>query len=159
MGERVQQIIQLWKDFDLNNYQRELDKTASEIADRQDRSETSRKKLIELSKKFKKESSEEARKEVAELLKSFQTEVDSLIGRSKAAEVAFLGTYKALLDLPDPTPALSQLSSFQERAGRIVELENENQRLKSRNQEYEEEFQVSSYPFIVFSMKICANLS
>ena len=142
MSDRVQHVIKLWKEFDLSNYQRDLDKTATEIADRQDASESSRKKLIELSKKFRKESSEEVRSAVADVLKSFQTEIDSLSTRSKAAEVAFLGVYKSLLDLPDPAAAFGHLTALQDRANKVVELETENQRLKARNHEYEEEFQV-----------------
>lgn len=38
--------------------QRELDATATELADRQDKSEASRKKLVELSREFKRTASE-----------------------------------------------------------------------------------------------------
>ncbi|CAG0921617.1 unnamed protein product [Notodromas monacha] len=141
MSDRMNQVIQLWKEFNLSQYQRNLDKTASEIADRQDASESSRKKLVELSKTFRKESSEDVRKAVADVLKNFQLEVDSLSQRSKAAEVAFLNVYKKLLDLPDPAPTFAQLPALQERAAKIVELETENERLKAKNKEYEAEFQ------------------
>ena len=57
-------------------------------------SESSRKKLIAESKKFKKDTAEEHRKAVAPLLKLFQAEIDNLSKRSKAAESAFLNIYK-----------------------------------------------------------------
>ncbi|VCX20010.1 unnamed protein product, partial [Gulo gulo] len=54
--------------------QRELDATATVLANRQDESEQSRKRLIEQSREFKKNTPEDLRKHVAPLLKSFQGE-------------------------------------------------------------------------------------
>lgn len=42
---------------------------------------------------------QETRAQVAPLLRSFQQEIDRLGQRSKAAEVAFLGVYKKLVDV------------------------------------------------------------
>ncbi len=70
------------------------------MAKRQDSSDESRKKLVDLSREFKKTSTEEVRKKAAPLLKSFQGEVDALSRRSQAAESAFLTTYKRLIDIP-----------------------------------------------------------
>ncbi|ELK06893.1 Protein CASP [Pteropus alecto] len=53
---------------------RELDATATVLANRQDESEQSRKRLIEQSREFKKNTPEDLRKQVAPLLKSFQGE-------------------------------------------------------------------------------------
>ncbi|KAK1900001.1 Homeobox protein cut-like 1 [Dissostichus eleginoides] len=63
--------------------QKELDATATQLANRQDESEQSRKKLIDLSREFKKNTPEDFRKQVAPLLKSFQGEIDALSKRSK----------------------------------------------------------------------------
>ena len=46
-----------------------MDQTATNLANRKDESDTSRKKLIVESKKFKKDTPEEARKQVQPLLK------------------------------------------------------------------------------------------
>ncbi len=70
------------------------------MAKRQDSSDENRKKLVDLSREFKKTSTEEVRKKAAPLLKSFQGEVDALSRRSQAAESAFLTTYKRLIDIP-----------------------------------------------------------
>ena len=73
------------------------------MAKRQDSSDESRKKLVELSREFKKSSTEEVRKKAAPLLKSFQSEVDALSRRSQAAESAFLTAYKRLIEIPGMT--------------------------------------------------------
>ncbi len=57
-------------------FQTELDQVATDLAERQDNSEQSRKRLIEQNKDFKKNSSAETKKQVASLLKSFQNEVN-----------------------------------------------------------------------------------
>uniref|UniRef100_T1IJV7 Homeobox protein cut-like n=1 Tax=Strigamia maritima TaxID=126957 RepID=T1IJV7_STRMM len=84
--------------------ERKLDTAATELANRQDESDSSRKKLVELSREFKKTTPEvsgaDTRKVVAPLLKSFQLEIDNLTKRSKAAEAAFLNVYKRIIDLP-----------------------------------------------------------
>ncbi|KAH9524244.1 Protein CASP, partial [Bulinus truncatus] len=100
MAANMQSMCQYWKNFDLQELQRELDTTATELANRQDESEGSRKRLVEQSRDFKKNTPEDIRKVVAPLLKSFQVEIDSLSKRSKAAEAAFLSVYKKLIDLP-----------------------------------------------------------
>lgn len=47
------------------------------------------------------------------LLFSLSIKVDSLTKRSKAAETAFLTSYKRLIDLPDPIPILEQALAVQ----------------------------------------------
>lgn len=80
--------------------QHDLDARAQEVAKRQDASDESRKKLVELSREFKKSSSEDIRKKAAPLLKSFQGEIDALSRRSQAAESAFLTSYKRIIEVP-----------------------------------------------------------
>ncbi|CAI8043228.1 Homeobox protein cut-like 1, partial [Geodia barretti] len=96
----IQAALTFWREFSIQDFQRELDRQATEIAKKQDDSETSRKKLIELSREFKKNSSEEVRRKVSPLLKSFQAEIDALSRRSQAAEAAFLSAYKRTIEIP-----------------------------------------------------------
>ncbi|XP_022357591.1 protein CASP isoform X8 [Enhydra lutris kenyoni] len=103
MAANVGSMFQYWKRFDLQQLQRELDATATVLANRQDESEQSRKRLIEQSREFKKNTPEDLRKHVAPLLKSFQGEIDALSKRSKEAEAAFLNVYKRLIDVPEVT--------------------------------------------------------
>nr|XP_021527789.1 protein CASP-like isoform X2 [Aotus nancymaae] len=58
MAANVGSMFQYWKRFDLQQLQRELDATATVLANRQDESEQSRKRLIEQSREFKKNTPE-----------------------------------------------------------------------------------------------------
>uniref|UniRef100_A0AAR2JHP0 Protein CASP n=1 Tax=Pygocentrus nattereri TaxID=42514 RepID=A0AAR2JHP0_PYGNA len=103
MAANAGSMFQYWRRFDLQQLQRELDATATLLANRQDESEQSRKKLIDQSREFKKNTPEDLRKQAAPLLKSFQAEIDALSKRSKEAEAAFLNVYKKLIDVPEVT--------------------------------------------------------
>ncbi|XP_021374764.1 homeobox protein cut-like 1 isoform X3 [Mizuhopecten yessoensis] len=140
MAAGVQSMCQYWKDFDLQELQKQLDATATELANRQDESDASRKRLVEQSRDFKKNTPEELRKLVAPLLKSFQAEVDSLSKRSKAAEGAFLSVYRKIIDLPDPVSVLEYASQLQKKAHRVSDLEIENKQLRETLEEYNHEF-------------------
>lgn len=133
-------MFQYWKRFDLPQLQRELDATATVLANRQDESEQSRKKLIEQSREFKKNTPEDLRKQVAPLLKSFQGEIDALGKRSKEAEAAFLNVYKRIIDVPDPVPALDLGQQLQLKVQRMHDIETENQKLRETLEEYNKEF-------------------
>ncbi|XP_032070722.1 protein CASP isoform X4 [Thamnophis elegans] len=126
--------------FALQQLQRELDATATVLANRQDESEQSRKKLIEQSREFKKNTPEDLRKQVAPLLKSFQGEIDALGKRSKEAEAAFLNVYKRLIDVPDPVSALDLGQQLQLKVQRMHDIETENQKLRETLEEYNKEF-------------------
>uniref|UniRef100_A0A8C1E207 Homeobox protein cut-like n=1 Tax=Cyprinus carpio carpio TaxID=630221 RepID=A0A8C1E207_CYPCA len=104
-----------------------------------DESEQSRKKLIDQSREFKKNTPEDLRKQIAPLLKGFQAEIDALSKRSKESEAAFLSVYKRLIDVPDPVSALEAAQQLQVTARKMHDLETENQRLKDTLQEYERE--------------------
>nr|XP_056721472.1 protein CASP isoform X4 [Euleptes europaea] len=140
MAANVGSMSQYWKRFDLQQLQRELDATATVLANRQDESEQSRKKLIEQSREFKKNTPEDLRKQVAPLLKSFQGEIDALGKRSKEAEAAFLNVYKRLIDVPDPVPALDLGQQLQLKVQRMHDIETENQKLRETLEEYNKEF-------------------
>ncbi|XP_053313120.1 homeobox protein cut-like 1 isoform X1 [Spea bombifrons] len=140
MAANAGSMFQYWKRFDLQQLQRELDTTATVLANRQDESEQSRKKLIDQSREFKKNTPEDLRKQVAPLLKSFQAEIDALSKRSKEAEAAFLNVYKRLIDVPDPVPALELGQQLQLKVQRMHDIETENQKLRETLDEYNKEF-------------------
>ncbi|XP_051491395.1 protein CASP isoform X9 [Apus apus] len=124
MAANVGSMFQYWKRFDLQQLQRELDNTATILANRQDESEQSRKKLIEQSREFKKNT----------------PEIDALGKRSKEAEAAFLNVYKRLIDVPDPVPALDLGQQLQLKVQRMHDIETENQKLRETLEEYNKEF-------------------
>uniref|UniRef100_A0A3B5M5J9 Cux N-terminal domain-containing protein n=1 Tax=Xiphophorus couchianus TaxID=32473 RepID=A0A3B5M5J9_9TELE len=113
MAANAGSMFQYWKRFDLQQLQ---------LANRQDESEQSRKKLIDLSREFKKTTPEDLRKQVAPLLKSFQGEIDALSKRSKEAEAAFLNVYKKIIDVPgkDRCTTLRQRTPSYERHWRTT---------------------------------------
>uniref|UniRef100_A0A3P9MXQ8 Protein CASP n=1 Tax=Poecilia reticulata TaxID=8081 RepID=A0A3P9MXQ8_POERE len=119
---------------------KELDATATQLANRQDESEQSRKKLIDLSREFKKTTPEDLRKQVAPLLKSFQGEIDALSKRSKEAEAAFLNVYKKIIDVPDPVPVLELAQQLQLKLQRMHDIETENTKLRETLEDYNKEF-------------------
>uniref|UniRef100_A0A8C9Y4M0 Protein CASP n=1 Tax=Sander lucioperca TaxID=283035 RepID=A0A8C9Y4M0_SANLU len=110
------------------------------LANRQDESEQSRKKLIDLSREFKKSTPEDFRKQVAPLLKSFQGEIDALSKRSKEAEAAFLNVYKKIIDVPDPVPVLELAQQLQLKLQRMHDIETENTKLRETLEDYNKEF-------------------
>ncbi|XP_018101785.1 protein CASP isoform X3 [Xenopus laevis] len=140
MAANAGSMFQYWKRFDLQQLQRELDTTATVLANRQDESEQSRKNLIDQSREFKKNTPEDLRKQVAPLLKSFQAEIDALSKRSKEAEAAFLNVYKRFIDVPDPVPALDLGQQLQLKVQRMHDIETENQKLRETLDEYNKEF-------------------
>ncbi|XP_067866133.1 protein CASP-like isoform X8 [Heterodontus francisci] len=124
MAANVGSMFQYWKKFDLQLLQRELDATATVLANRQDESEQSRKRLIDESREFKKNT----------------PEIDALSKRSKEAEAAFLNVYKRLIDVPDPVPALDLGQQLQLKVQRMHDIETENQKLRETLEEYNKEF-------------------
>lgn len=140
MAASAMSMCQFWKRFDLVQLQRELDSTATLLASRQDDSEQSRKKLIDQSREFKKNTPEDLRKLVAPLLKSFQAEIDALSKRSKESETAFLNVYKRLIDVPDPVPVLELSQQLHQKVQRMNDIDTENQKLRETLEEYNKEF-------------------
>jgi homeobox protein cut-like len=154
MAANVQSMVQYWRNFDLQELQRELDTTATELAQRQDESDANRKKLVEQSREFKKGTPEDVRKVVAPLLKLFQGEIDSLSKRSKNAESSFLSAYKKLIDVPDPVPVLDHCLDIQKKAHKAQDLELENKKLRETLEEYNHEFaEVKNQEVTIKSLK------
>ncbi|XP_071377672.1 cut-like homeobox 1b isoform X4 [Centroberyx affinis] len=154
MAANAGSMFQYWKRFDLQQLQKELDATATQLANRQDESEQSRKKLIDLSREFKKNTPEDLRKQVAPLLKSFQGEIDALSKRSKEAEAAFLNVYKKLIDVPDPVPVLELAQQLQLKLQRMHDIETENTKLRETLEDYNKEFaEVKNQEVTIKSLK------
>uniref|UniRef100_A0A673WJ67 Homeobox protein cut-like n=1 Tax=Salmo trutta TaxID=8032 RepID=A0A673WJ67_SALTR len=139
MAANAGSMFQYWKRFDLQQLQRELDATATALANRQDESEQSRKKLIDQSREFKKNTPEDLRKLVAPLLKGFQAEIDAVSKRSKESEAAFLSVYKRFIDVPDPVSALEAAQQLQLKVQRMHDIETENQKLRETLEGYTQE--------------------
>ncbi|CAF3321767.1 unnamed protein product [Rotaria sp. Silwood2] len=60
-SKNIELIVKQWTSFDLKTIQHDLDVTATEIASRADESDQSRRKLVELSRDFKKNTNEVCR--------------------------------------------------------------------------------------------------
>merc|ERR1712000_600645 len=126
----ISSMAQMWKEFNLPTLQADLDKDAIEIANRQDESVASRKRLVTESKQFFKNNSDEIRKQINPIIKLFQAEIDKLTKRSRAAETAFLNSYKRILEVPDPVPALDVGDQLQRRIQRQHDAETENAKMR-----------------------------
>lgn len=133
-------VIKCWTEFNLSGLQKTLDESATETAARQDASEKAKRKLIEQMKSWKKNNDEEVRTKAAPIIKAFQKEIDSLNKRSKAAESSFLMVYKALLEIPDPVPALKQAEATKKQLDKCRDIEMENDNLRKTLDEYHAEF-------------------
>uniref|UniRef100_A0A8D3CI93 Protein CASP n=1 Tax=Scophthalmus maximus TaxID=52904 RepID=A0A8D3CI93_SCOMX len=118
---------------------RKLDATATQLANRQDESEQSRKKLIDLSREFKKNTPEFVVREDEPLL-FFSLQIDALSKRSKEAEAAFLNVYKKIIDVPDPVPVLELAQQLQLKLQRMHDIETENTKLRETLEDYNKEF-------------------
>ncbi|XP_071377690.1 cut-like homeobox 1b isoform X6 [Centroberyx affinis] len=138
MAANAGSMFQYWKRFDLQQLQKELDATATQLANRQDESEQSRKKLIDLSREFKKNT----------------PEIDALSKRSKEAEAAFLNVYKKLIDVPDPVPVLELAQQLQLKLQRMHDIETENTKLRETLEDYNKEFaEVKNQEVTIKSLK------
>ncbi|XP_019903855.2 homeobox protein cut-like 1 isoform X6 [Esox lucius] len=154
MAANAGSMFQYWKCFDLQQLQRELDSTATALANRQDESEQSRKKLIDQSREFKKNTPEDLRKQVAPLLKGFQAEIDAVSRRSKESEAAFLNVYKRLIDIPDPVSALEAAQQLQLKVQRMHDIETENQKLRETLEAYTQEIaEVKNHEVTIKALK------
>ena len=140
MAKNVKSIIEHWLQFDIKSIQHELDDKVIEIAQQLEEGDTSRKKLIEQTKEFRKNLNDEQKKLIGPILKQFQVEVDSSSKRSKLMEQVLLKLYKQLIDLPDPNPALENAERVNKKAEKMQDLEIENKQLKNTLEEYHLEF-------------------
>uniref|UniRef100_A0A8C8JL40 Homeobox protein cut-like n=1 Tax=Oncorhynchus tshawytscha TaxID=74940 RepID=A0A8C8JL40_ONCTS len=146
MAANAGSMFQYWKRFDLQQLQRELDATATALANRQDESEQSRKKLIDQSREFKKNTPEQY------IHPSFQ--IDAVSKRSKESEAAFLSVYKRFIDVPDPVSALEATQQLQLKVQRMHDIETENQKLRETLEGYTQEIaEVKNHEVTIKALK------
>ncbi|KAI8391252.1 CASP C terminal-domain-containing protein [Radiomyces spectabilis] len=129
--------IQFWKDVNLTDLQKELDKQGLNIVENQKDGLVSRKKLAEHTREFKKIPDEEKLQKFKPLLKGYQTEIDNITRRTKFAENAFLALYKLLADAPDPAPLFE---AAVDQSAKLVDsqaTQKENETLRSQLEEAE----------------------
>eukprot|EP00879_Flechtneria_rotunda_P018717 GHRR01019642.1.p1 GENE.GHRR01019642.1~~GHRR01019642.1.p1 ORF type:complete len:312 (+),score=151.94 GHRR01019642.1:501-1436(+) len=102
-------LYSYWKEFDLDGKRPKLDEVGLKIADLQEQSTASRKRLADATREFKRSSAGdfEASKAVGSLLRQYQEEIDALTRRAKHGEGAFLELYQQLFEAPDPAYALA----------------------------------------------------
>ncbi|KAK9366527.1 CASP C terminal-domain-containing protein [Lipomyces kononenkoae] len=131
-----EQALKAWRDINLSDLQRQLDNQGLEIVENQKVSLLGRKELATKTKEFRKLSDEDKLVEIKVLLKSYQTEIDNLTKRGKAAENAFLNTYKVLAEAPDPYPLLDATLDSLLASDEVAALSNENAKLKSQIARY-----------------------
>jgi len=135
---QAQLAIEHWKEVDLDEKRKGWEASTLEVANAQEASTTSRKVLAESTKAFRKLDDGEKLVGWGTLLKSYQGEIDSLTKRSKAAELAFLSSFKALRDIPNPVPLLSSLA---EEVESVIALKTDHDKVRKELAEYKEEFQ------------------
>jgi homeobox protein cut-like len=95
-------------ELDLETLRRSLDEKGLAIAEAQEVSVASRKRLAERTKEFKKSVQPDDFRSLAPLLKLYQEEVDALTNRAKFAQAAFLEVFKKMYEAPDPVHAIAE---------------------------------------------------
>ncbi|KAK9826852.1 hypothetical protein WJX81_008080 [Elliptochloris bilobata] len=113
-------VCSFWKDFDLESFRHKLDQEGLSIAEKQELSLKSRRRLADTTRNFKRSSEPAVLQAVGALLKAYQEEVDRLTNRAKFGEAAFLDVYQKLYEAPDPAPTLN---GAMEASARCAELE------------------------------------
>ncbi|KAL0490394.1 chromosome segregation protein SMC [Acrasis kona] len=130
----------IWSQIDLKTKKNVLDKQGLDIAEQREKSASNRKNLAAITKNFKKLPDSEKSSSYNSVLKSYQEEIDNLSKRSLSAETAFLEFYNAVRDAPDPSLIMSTILIERKKLTKSHELEAENEKLKIRISEYEQEF-------------------
>lgn len=132
------QILEFWRDFDLDGRRVSLDKQCMEMREMKTTSMTGRKHLNELTKTFRSKTKEEQLGLITEVLKAYQEEIDQLSRRAKFSEAAFYALYKSIFEAPDPCTALDGLvNMLTSTSTNQLEIE----RLRGELLQYEKEFQ------------------
>ncbi|KAG5450065.1 Protein CASP [Clonorchis sinensis] len=128
-----------WQELGFGDLQKSLESTVLELASNREKGDVARSNLVQLTREFRKSASEETKKAVLALLKSFQAEVDASRKRCAYAEDAYISVYKKLIDLPDPTLALTEVQNLQKKASRSTDIECENRKLRETNEQLRSE--------------------
>ncbi|CAK7264076.1 hypothetical protein SEPCBS57363_000887 [Sporothrix epigloea] len=129
---KFQSAISAWRNIDLASLVSKLDNTASEIVAYQRDSTYQRKDLAQKTKEFRKMDDATKLVEIKSLLKAYQTFIDLLTNHSKSVNSAFIQTYNALSEVPDPYPLLeASVDSMLVAEDTLPKLAEENGRLQS----------------------------
>lgn len=132
------QILEYWRDFDLDGRRVSLDKQCLEMRELKTTSMTGRKRLNDLTKAFRARPQEQQLQGITEVLKAYQEEIDQLSRRAKFSEAAFYALYKSVFEAPDPCAALDGLvAMLAATSTHGLEIE----RLRAELVQYDEEFQ------------------
>ncbi|KAK7205025.1 CASP C terminal-domain-containing protein [Myxozyma melibiosi] len=131
-----EQALKAWSDINLTELQKQLDSQGLEIVENQKVSVVGRKELASKTKEFRKLPDDAKLTEIKSLLKAYQLEIDNLTKRGKAAENAFLNTYRVLAEAPDPYPLLEATLDSLMAGDEAAALSTENARLKSQLARY-----------------------
>ncbi|KAK0720367.1 CASP C terminal-domain-containing protein [Lasiosphaeris hirsuta] len=130
-ANKFQSAISQWRSLDFTSLVSNLDNTASEIVTYQRDSTVQRKDLAQKTKDFRKLDDASKLGEVKGLLKAYQTFIDLLTNHSKSINSAFLHTYTALSEAPDPYPLLeASVDSMLVSEDTLPKLTEENQHLQ-----------------------------
>ena len=130
-----------WRVIKFAELKQSLQAKCNEVANLQEESEASRKKLIEMSRDFKRTTDESVRNQVAPLMKYFQKEIDLLLHRSKTGEGCLLELLQKFVPLPAPDKLFSALfiaidsqkDDLKNRERTITQLKEECQELDDLN--------------------------
>ena len=149
----VKEGCEKWRVFKFADMKQTLQSRCNEVANMQEESETSRKKLIDMSREFKRTTDESVRNQVSPLMKYFQKEIDSLLHRSKTGESCLLELLQNFVPLPAPDKLFYALfntvdslkeetnsrdktiSKLSEEIGKLEDLQSEHFALKLREKE------------------------
>mmetsp|Transcript_19532 Transcript_19532/g.25303 ORF Transcript_19532/g.25303 Transcript_19532/m.25303 type:complete len:749 (+) Transcript_19532:215-2461(+) len=131
----INKALELWQKFDLvGQHIPNLDQAVAQSKEKHKESQTNRRQLAEITKKFKRAGKsaleaaskledngpiKELQTEGRNAVKAYQEEIDNLTRRCKAAEGANLVLYKGLCELPDPAHL------FQKAVNYVSDLENQ----------------------------------
>ncbi len=134
----VQSVLSFWKDFDFDSKRVSLDKQCVEMREQKTASINGRKRLVDITKRFRAKQGEEQLLMAAEVLTSYQEEIDQLSRRSKSSEAAFYALYKAIYEAPDPVEVIESLMTrTSDSSTHVLEIE----KLKNELTQYDTEFQ------------------
>ncbi|XP_062869877.1 homeobox protein cut-like 1 [Trichomycterus rosablanca] len=130
-------VFQVWKSFDLQQFQRDLDAVFTSLTSTQHQSEESRRRLLDRSREIEDQTAQDLQEHITPLLQGFQSQITALYERCKESEAAFLSVYKRLIDVPDPAGALEAAQHLQLAVMKMPEAETDNQNLREKLQEAE----------------------
>merc|ERR1740139_924657 len=112
----LRHVIPPWKTFRLDSRRPALDKSAADLVSGRKRASSSRRKLGESTKKFKRKISEtpcaEQTGKFKNLLKIYQEEIDLLTKGCRASDNGFLGLYRCLYAVADPVQPAAIVDGF-----------------------------------------------